>query len=330
MTITWKLPLAPVAGALALAAFCAAGPAEAGPVRVGHSTWVGNGPLYIARDKGYFEEAGIDFQDVNIGDLKLRFAAAAAGEIDIILTTIDAMVLYLKQGDEYLIVTGADTSAGGDGIVSTKEIGSITDLKGKKVAFNEGSTSQFLLDVLLSENGMSESDVVPVNMDPGDAGAALIAGQVDAAVTWEPWLTKAKNSENGKILFDTKNREDFITDYVIVRKEFLAEHPDDVAAFVRAWYKAIDFYKANPKEAVDIMAQGSGDWLSDPAVFAETMAGVKFYDRDRSMQIFGTKDKPGPIVALTQSALDVWKGLGRLQTDVDPAKIINWDFVAVQ
>ncbi len=56
------------------------------------------------------------------------------------------------------------------------------DLKGKKVAFNEGSTSQFLLDVLLAENGMSEADVVPVNMDPGDAGAALIAGQVDAAV----------------------------------------------------------------------------------------------------------------------------------------------------
>lgn len=327
MTMTWKLPLA---GAVALGMLGAAAPADAGTVRVGHSTWVGNGPLYIARDKGYFKEEGIEFEDINIGDLKLRFAAAAAGEIDIILTTIDAMVLYLKAGDEYVLITGADTSAGGDGIVSTKEIGSITDLKGKKVAFNEGSTSQFLLDVLLTENGMSEADITPVNMDPGDAGAALIAGQVDAAVTWEPWLTKAKNSENGKILFDTTNRQDFITDFVIVRKEFLAEHPDDVAGFVKAWYKAIDFYKADPKAAIDIMAQGSGDWLSDPAVFAETMAGVKFYDRARSMEIFGTKEKPGPIVALTQSALDVWKSLGRLQTDVDPMKIINWDFVAVQ
>ncbi|HMN86931.1 MAG TPA: ABC transporter substrate-binding protein [Bauldia sp.] len=327
MTMTWKMPLA---GAVALGMLGAAVPADAGTVRVGHSTWVGNGPLYIARDKGYFKEEGIEFEDINIGDLKLRFAAAAAGEIDIILTTIDAMVLYLKEGDEYLIITGADTSAGGDGIVSTKEIGSITDLKGKKVAFNEGSTSQFLLDVLLTENGMSEADIVPVNMDPGDAGAALIAGQVDAAVTWEPWLTKAKNSENGKILFDTTNRQDFITDFVIVRKEFLAEHPDDVAGFVKAWYKAVDFYKANEKEAIDIMAQGSGDWLADPAVFAETMAGVKFYDRARSMEIFGTKEKPGPIVALTQSALDVWKSLGRLQTDVDATKIINWDFVAVQ
>jgi NitT/TauT family transport system substrate-binding protein len=325
-----KSGISPLAGAIALAALGVAGIAEAGPVRVGHSTWVGNGPLYIARDKGYFTEQGIEFEDVNIGDLKLRFAAAAAGQIDIILTTIDTMVLYLKNGDEYVLLTGADTSAGGDGVVSTKDIASIKDLKGKKVAFNEGSTSQFLLDVLLRENGMSESDVVPVNMDPGDAGAALIAGQVDAAVTWEPWLTKAKNSENAHILFDTTNRQDFITDFVLVRKEFLAEHPDDVAGFVKAWYKAVDFYLANQKEAIDIMAQGSGDWLSDPAVFAETMAGVKFYDRARSMQIFGTKDKPGPIVALTQSALDVWKPLGRLQTDIDPNNIISWDFVAAQ
>ncbi len=316
--------------AMAVAALGFAGAAEAGPVRVGHSTWVGNGPLYIARDKGYFADEGVDFQDINIGDLKLRFAAAAAGEIDIILTTIDTMVLYLKNGDEYVLLTGADTSAGGDGIVATKDINSIQDLKGKKVAFNEGSTSQFLLDVILSENGMSEDDLVPVNMDPGDAGAALIAGQVDAAVTWEPWLTKAKNSDNAHILFDTKDRQDFITDFVMVRKEFLAEHPDDVAGFVKAWYKALDYYKANPKEAIDVMAQGSGDWLSDPAVFAETMAGVIFYDRDRSMQIFGTKDKPGPIVALTQSAIDVWKKLGRMQTEVDPTKVISWDYVGVE
>jgi NitT/TauT family transport system substrate-binding protein len=325
MRKSWKFTLAAAAATVATL-----GVAEAGPVRVGHSTWVGNGPLYIAQDKGYFAENGVEFNDINIGDLKLRFAAAAAGEVDVILTTIDAMVLYLRSGDEYVLVSGADTSAGGDGIVATKDINTINDLKGKKVAFNEGSTSQFLLDVLLSENGMSEADLVPVNMDPGDAGAALIAGQVDAAVTWEPWLTKAKNSENGKILFDTTNRQDFITDFIIVRKEFLAEHPDDVRGFLKAWYKAVDFYKANPKEAVNIMAKGSGDWLADPAVFAETMSGVRFYDRDRSMQIFGTKDKPGPIVALTQSALDVWKNLKMLQTDVDPMKIISFEYVGAQ
>src|SRR5215204_5804240 len=307
-----------IAGAVMAAALGAGGTAAAGQVRVGHSTWVGNGPLYIAQEKGYFAENNVEFNDINIGDLKLRFAAAAAGEIDIILTTIDAMVLYLKKGDEYVLLAGADTSAGGDGIVATKDIKTIGDLKGKKVAFNEGSTSQFLLDVILSENGMSESEVVAVNMDPGDAGAALIAGQVDAAVTWEPWLTKAKQSENAHILFDTTDRQDFITDFILVRKEFLAEHPDDVAGFVKAWYKAVEVYKADPEAAVEIMAKGSGDWLADPKVFAETMAGVKFYDRDRSMQIFGTKDKPGPIVALTQSALDVWKPLGKLQAEIDP------------
>ena len=52
--------------AVAAAAIAFAGAAEAGPVRVGHSTWVGNGPLYIARDKGYFAEEGVEFEDVNL------------------------------------------------------------------------------------------------------------------------------------------------------------------------------------------------------------------------------------------------------------------------
>src|SRR5215213_4744141 len=94
--------VAALVGATAFATIGMTEIAAAGQVRVGHSTWVGNGPLYIARDKGYFEEEGIDFKDVSIGDLKLRFAAAAAGEIDIILTTIDTVVLYLKKGDEYV------------------------------------------------------------------------------------------------------------------------------------------------------------------------------------------------------------------------------------
>lgn len=303
------------------------GAVEAGPVRVGHSTWVGNGPLYIAQEMGYFTEEGVEFNDINIGDVKLRFAAAAAGEIDIILTTPDAAMLYLREGDEYQLVIGADTSVGGDGIVSTKDIASIEDLRGKQVAFNEGSTSHFLISTLLKEHGMTMSDIVPVNMDPGDAGGAMIAEQVDAAVTWEPWLTKARNSGNAHVLWSTADRPDFIIDYVIVRKGFIEDHPEDVAAFVRAWYKAVDFYNNNRDEAIAIAAKGTGDWLSDPAVFAETLAGVAYYDRERNHEIFGTRENPGSILPLVEATIAAWSEAGLLQTEIDPMKIINWDFV---
>ena len=67
----------------------------------------------------------------------------------------------------------------------------IADLKGKNVAVNEGSVSEFYLNVLLGKAGLKESDLNTVNMTASDAGGAFVAKRVDAAVTWEPWLTRA-------------------------------------------------------------------------------------------------------------------------------------------
>ena len=57
-----------------------------------------------------------------------------------------------------------DESLGGDGIVASKDIQSIADLKGKVVAFPERTVSQFYLNVLLKKAGLSEADIEPVEM----------------------------------------------------------------------------------------------------------------------------------------------------------------------
>jgi NitT/TauT family transport system substrate-binding protein len=237
------------------------------------------------------------------------------------------MVLYLKTGKEFQYVLALDDSAGGDGIVARKEIKSITDLRGKKVAMNEGSVSQFFLNVLLKEAGLSQKDLNVVNMKQGDAGAAFVAEKVDAAVTWEPWLSKGKAAPHGHILVDSSKTPGLITDVLIFRRDVIEKRPREIQGIVNAWNKAVAYWEKNQTEANEIMAKGVGDWLKDPKVFAEVLTGVKFYNRDANVKFFGTAQKPGDLYKVVQNALDVWGSFGRLQAKMTPKDLVNHAFV---
>ncbi len=91
------------------------------------------------------------------------------------------------------------------------------------------STSQFLLANALDEAGLSLDDVTLLDMSSGDAGAAFVAGQVDAAVTWQPWLANARETDFGHLLLDTTETPGLIVDTVAFRPQFIAENPEAVA-----------------------------------------------------------------------------------------------------
>ena len=114
---------------------------------------------------------------------------------------------------------GAGAHKGGDGIVALKDIKTLQDLKGKKVAFETGSVSQFFFDAVLKQDGMSEKDVTVVNMTATDAGVAFAARQVDAAVTWEPALSQGANAAHGHLLLSSADKPGLITDVVAVTPE---------------------------------------------------------------------------------------------------------------
>src|ERR1700744_3233719 len=151
------LALALAAG-LSFGGLATTGPAKADTVTIAHSTWVGYGPLYIARDKGIFKKNGVDVDLVVMEDPKERFPTLMADRIQMIASTVDTALLYLKKPTDFQYVVAIDDSNGGDGIVALKDITSIADLKGKKVAVNDGSVSEFYLNVLLSKAGLKESD----------------------------------------------------------------------------------------------------------------------------------------------------------------------------
>jgi NitT/TauT family transport system substrate-binding protein len=310
-----------------LLSLATAGTAAAEPLKIRYSIWVGYGPLFLARDKGYFKEEKVDVELVNVEDPKEGFFAMSAGRLDGVVSTIDTMVLYLKTGKEFQYVLALDDSAGGDGIVARKEIQSVKDLKGKKVAVNEGSVSQFFLNVLLRENGLSQKDLQIVNMKQGDAGAAFVAEKVDAAVTWEPWLSKGKAAPHGHILVDSSKTPGLITDVLIFRRDVIEKRAREIQGVANAWNKAVAYWERSPAESNEIMAKAVGDWLKDPKVFADVLTGVKFYNQAGNVRFFGTPEKPGDLYKVVQNALDIWGSFGKLQVKVAPKDLINHRFV---
>jgi NitT/TauT family transport system substrate-binding protein len=260
-------------------------------------------------------------------DPKERFPTLMADRIQMIASTVDTALLYLKHPTDFQYVVAIDDSDGGDGIVAKKDITSITDLKGKQVAVNDGSVSDFYLNVLLTKAGLKESDLHTVNMTAADAGGAFVAGRVDAAVTWEPWLSRGKATNFGHLLTDSSTSPGLITDVLIAKTDWVNAHQKEVAAIVKSWYEAVAFYEQHPDEAIPIMAKGVGGWLKDPKDFKATLSGIKFYDEAANQAFFGTAAKPGPLTNTVQQAIDIWGSHGRLQVKPTAADLINYNFV---
>jgi NitT/TauT family transport system substrate-binding protein len=296
-------------------------------VTIAHSTWVGYGPLYIARDEGIFKKNGVDVDLILMEDPKERFPAMMADRIQMIASTVDTALLYMKKPTDFQYVVAIDDSDGGDGIVAKKDITSIADLKGKKVAVDDGSVSDFYLNVLLGKAGLKESELQTVNMTAADAGSAFVAGRVDAAVTWQPWLSRGEATDFGHLLTDSSKTPGLITDVLIAKTDWVKAHQKEVAAIVKSWYEAVAFYEQHPDKAIPIMAKGVGGWLKDPKAFKATLSGIKFYDEAANKAFFGTADKPGPLTNTVQQAIDIWGSHGRLQVKPTPAQLIDYSFV---
>ncbi|MGH6942541.1 ABC transporter substrate-binding protein [Hypericibacter sp.] len=302
--------------------------AKAEPFEIVHTTWVGYGPLYLAQDLGYFKEEGVEVKLTTIEEKTLQMAAMMSGQAAGALGTVDEFLLYMNKDVCLKYVFALDESAGGDGIIVSKGIDKLEDLKGKQVAFNEGSVSQFWFNVVLKNHGMKQEDIEMVNMTPDDAAAALMAGRVPAAVTWEPHLTEARGTAGSKVLIDSSTTPGVITDVMAVQCSTAEKRADDIKAIIRAWNRAVDYWKANPDKANAIMAKGVGGWLADPAVFGDSVKGVKFFDKATNTAYFGTSDKPGSLYGIVQYAIDIWGGLKRLQVSPKPADIITNAYLA--
>jgi NitT/TauT family transport system substrate-binding protein len=290
----------------------ACGKQEPVTVRIGTQPWIGYGPWWIAKEQGIFEKNGLAVELVDFVEDKEVNAAFASGNMEAANLATHTAIKLFAAGVDLKIILLEDASYEADAVVAPSSVPSIADLKGKKVAYEEGTTSDLLLNYALMQNGMSVADIEPVFMPASDAGATLIAGQVDLAVTYEPYISAAlaENSDL-QLLYTAAERPGLISDVLVVPGSL---SPEVIEKLRKVWDEALAFYKENPEQAKAIIANNVG---SSPEELITAFDGVKFYDLAENKQLFA-----GEFNATLQDVAQVAQAIGLVDVLPEMSQIL--------
>ncbi|HEV7300678.1 MAG TPA: ABC transporter substrate-binding protein [Tepidisphaeraceae bacterium] len=302
-----------------------ASPASAGgKLVVGHDSWIGYSGVFIADAKGFFKEAGIEVELKRFPGPGDSPPALIAGHLDVVLTTLHNLVLVAGNdpGVNLKTVYLIDSSNGADGIVSKTSINRVADLKGKKVAVTVGEANEFFLITALEKAGLKMTDIQPINVSADDAGAAFLAGNVDAAVTWEPWLSKATTG-GGKVLYSSKDLPDLIINAIVATEKTLQTRPDDVRAFVQAVDRGVQYLKDHPDEGMEIVAK---KLEASPEDCKGMLAGDKIYSIADNATLLGDVQS-GTIGALMRNITTFLSDRELIKSKPDVASLVDNTFV---
>ncbi|MGE4471041.1 MAG: ABC transporter substrate-binding protein [Desulfovibrio sp.] len=302
---------------------CAAPALARTTVKVAHATWVGYGPLYIAKEKGFFDKYDLDVELLIIEDESQYAAALASGNIDGLGNVLDREVIHFAKGTDEVVLFAMDESTGGDGIVAGPGIQTLADLKGRTIGLDKSSTSYFFFLTALHAAGVEEAGVNIMEMGASDAGAAFVAGRLDAAVTWEPWLTNAGQREGGHVLVDSSDYPRTIVDVFVLRKAFAEAHPEAPVGLTKAWFEAVEWYAAHPDQGNAIMGKAMGLPASDMAAMA---SGVTFFDKAGNLDFFD-RNAANNIFEVAQRAGSFWQAKGILSRPLDVDALVTDQYV---
>jgi sulfonate transport system substrate-binding protein len=229
-------------------------------VRIGYQKY---GTLNVVKAEGSFEKSlaarGISVTWILFPAGPQLLEALNAGSIDL-GNAGEAPPVFAQAAGVNLVYFGNQPPfPKGEGVLVKKDspIQKVSDLKGKRIAFNRGSNVHFFLVKLLEKNGLKTEDIKPVFLAPADAWAALEGGSVDAWAIWDPYMTAAIDRSGARILQDADgvaaNREFFLAD-----RRFAQAHQDILLAVHDAVNRSGTWVTTKPEEVVRYLAPQLG------------------------------------------------------------------------
>jgi NitT/TauT family transport system substrate-binding protein len=223
-------------------------------LRIGTNVWVGNEPRYLARDLGYLNPSTVQLVEYPSASEVMRAFRNQA--IDGMVLTLDELFVLAVDELQPRIILVVDVSNGADAIVGRRGMRSMRDLKGKSVAVESGALGAFVLSRALALNGMQVSDVNVVHLEPSDHSRGFEKGQVDGAVTFDPYRIELLQL-GATTLFDSTQIPGEIVDLLAVRATIVEKKPNAIQALLTAWFSALDYITREPRTRRDAWGYAS-------------------------------------------------------------------------
>ena len=249
-------------------------PLQDNTVVLGLNVWAGWAPIFYANggtepstDSLFYKKYGFKVAIKIIDSPAESINAFASGNIHATAWTLDMMPLFYEQlkADSRALPRAflqVDWSNGGDGIVTRKNIATIADLKGKKIALAQHSPSHYLILNLLINAGIQPSDVdFRFTEDAFQAAAAFNADKsLAACVSWAPDIYKLSEAPGNKLLVSTATANKLISDVMFARADFVRDNPKIIDGMARGFFDAVEALKdeGNRRKAAALMGKAYG------------------------------------------------------------------------
>ncbi|KMO31151.1 ABC transporter permease [Methylobacterium tarhaniae] len=307
------------AGLVVAAALAGQAAAQETKVTVGLSGWTGFAPLTLAKEAGIFKKNGLDVSLKKIPQAS-RHLAIRSGDVQCAATTVETWVVWNANGVPTKQIFQLDKSYGADGLAVRNDVSSIKDLKGKTVAASvPGTAPYFGLAWILKANGLSLKDVKVVNLEPGPAAQAFIAGQNDAAMTYEPYLSSVRAApQAGKIIATTLDYP-MVMDTFGCTPEFLDQNPKAAKALADSYFEALDMIAKDPQKSYEIMG---ADVKQTGEAFGKSAQFLRWQDRAANKAFFN-----GEHQKFSEQAAELLLEIGVIRQKPDIAGLADSRFV---
>ena len=306
---------------VALAAVIASGTAASADtaVSIGLSGWTGFAPLTLAKQAGIFKKNGLDVTLTKIPQAS-RHLALASGDVQCAATTVETWIAWNANGVATKQIFQMDKSYGADGMVVRSDVAKIADLKGKSVAASAPGTSPyFVLAWMLKENGLSLKDVKVVNLEPGPAAQAFVAGQNDAAMTYEPYLSTVRAApDKGNIIATTLDYP-IVMDTFGCTNAFLEKNPEAAKALAKSYFDSLEMIAADKEKAYEIMG---ADVKQSAKTFGNSAQYLRWQDKAANQTFFEKE-----FMKFSEEAADLLLQIGIIKQKPDLTTIVDTSFI---
>ena len=273
-------------------------PKEKVKVSLGMLRLTSSAPLFIAMDKGFFADEGIEIEPQWFDAAHPIAVSTASSKVDVGATGITASLYNMAANGQKLGIV-ADKGREQKGYSSSAllvtsdsynaGVKTLKDLKGKRIGITQkGSTFHYMLGRMLETQGLSLDDVeiVPLNKISA-VMAALESKQIDGCILNEPNVTKVQKAGYGKLITQVGDVIPYQTSAIFYSPDFMKKQ-DAAVRFMRAYNKACNYYyeaaveKKDPKkldEVVNIVAK----YVKAPA--EDIKAGLPYIDKDGKLLV---------------------------------------------
>jgi NitT/TauT family transport system substrate-binding protein len=289
------------------------------PLRLGTSLWPGYEPLFLADAQGYYADQPIHF--IEYPSLSGSVRAMLNGSIEAAALTMDEVLMLQESKVPVKVVLITDFSDGGDALLAAPSIESVEQLKGMRVSLEISVLARYMLSRALQLHGLLLEDVTMFNASVTEQAELYQHGEADAFVSYEPTRTKLLNL-GARELFSSREIPGEIVDVVVVREDYLSEHPEQVQALIDGWYQALDQLQHHTDASAEIISKRLK--ITSAEVLA-SFKGLRLPGREETAAMLG-----GTILQPAQHLMQAMQQQGLLQEPVDLQALFSDQFVAVR